>query len=136
MPGLRRRRPASTEGHDAGVSPRPPQPMATDGDDVVVDRGARRGRARQRQPMATDGDDVVVDQGARHGRPRWPQQMATDGDNAVDDAVVDRGARRGRARSSSMPVGRRPPRGTAGVCLVLVSLSRWRPAGTTRWCPA
>ena len=160
MPGRRRRRPASTEGHDAGVSPRPPQPMATDGDDVVVDRGARRGRARRPQtmvtdgddvvvdrgarrgrprrpqPMATDGDDAVVDRGARRGRPRRPQPMVTDGDDAVDDAVVDRGARRGRARSSSTPAGRRPPRGTTGVCLVLVSHSRWRPTGTTRWCPA
>jgi len=86
--------------------------------------------------MATDGDDPVVDRGARRGRLRRPQPMATDRDDAVDDAVVNRGARCGRARSSSTPAGRRPPRGTTGVCLVLVGLSRWRPTDTTRWCPA
>jgi len=47
--------PASTERHDGGVScARQPQTMATDRHDVVVDRGARRGRARS--SCTADGD--------------------------------------------------------------------------------
>ena len=47
--------PAFFEGHDGGVSyARQPQPMATDRHDVVVDGGARRGRARSSCPA--DGD--------------------------------------------------------------------------------
>jgi len=60
--------------------------------------------------MATDGDDAVVYRGARHGC--VCSSATADGDR--------RGQRGGR------------PRGTTRVC-VLVSHSRWRPTGTTRW---
>jgi len=113
----------SNEGHDTGVCARQPQPMATDGDNAVVDRGARRGRPRQPQPLSTDEEDAVVDRGARRG--------------CVCSSATADGDRRGRRGSR--------PRGTTRACPSATAdgdrrgrrggRRGGRPRGTTRACP-